>query len=149
MLKSKYLARFGVYGSLALLIALMWLWIPGVFEWSTLLRYLEIFIIYGGFFGPLFVLLLLWSVIAVPKTRRKARRAGYQRVRDYLQAAPRSEWEKKDAVTMLMRGVVICLLGLVFTPFFLFGLLPLYYGGRKIFMILLGLDLLAEADGIA
>ena len=105
-----------------------------------------------GVFLPttiLVIALLVWSFVAFQRTRKKAERAGFHRVSDYMRAAPRTDEEKRDAVTMMMRGIVLCLLGMVFAPFFLLGLFPLYYGGRKIALALLGIDLLADADDVA
>jgi len=103
-------------------------------------------------FGIVLVLLLLliWSLMAVWRTRQKAERAGFRRIGDYMRAAPRTDSEKKDAVNMMMRGIVLCLLGLVFQPVALLGVVPLYYGARKISLTLLGLDLPADAkDAVA
>ena len=105
-----------------------------------------------GIFGPVLVLLfivLILSLVAVWRTRQKAQRAGFRSVGDYMRAAPRTDAEKKEAVSMMMRGVALCLLGMVFAPFALLGVVPLYYGGRKITLALLGLDLPADADDIA
>jgi hypothetical protein len=93
--------------------------------------------------------LLVWSLLAVWRTQRKAERAGYRGISEYMRAAPRTDAEKKDAVNMAMKGVALCLLGIVFAPFALLGVVPLYYGGRKITLSLLGLDLPADADDVA
>jgi len=78
--------------------------------------------------------------------RRKAQRAGYGSLGDYLRAAPRTDEEKQDAVDLALKGVVLCVSGLVFPPFLLVGLVPLYYGGRKIAYSSLGLGLVEDVD---
>jgi len=109
---------------------------------------LPVFIIVGLVFVLCF-LLLIWSLMAVWQTRQKAERAGYRRISDYMRAAPRTDTEKKEAVTLMMRGLALCLLGMVFAPFALLGVVPLYYGGRKITLALLGLDLPADDNDVA
>ena len=64
----------------------------------------------------------------------------------YLRAAPQSDAEKRDAVDLALKGLVICILGLVFPPFFLFGLFPLFYGTRKLAWASMGLGLVDDAD---
>ena len=77
---------------------------------------------------------------------RKARSAGYSSVGDYLRAAPRSEQEKRDAVDLALKGLVICLVGLLFPPLLLIGLFPLYYGARKVIYSSMGFGLFEDAD---
>ena len=110
---------------------------------------LGIILIIVGLVFVLCLILLIWSLMAVWQTRQKAERAGYRRISDYMRAAPRTDTEKKEAVTLMMRGVVLCLLGLVFSPLCLLGAVPLYYGGRKITLALLGLDLPADDNDVA
>ena len=100
-------------------------------------------------FGPVMVLLvvlLVWSLIAVSRTRQRARQAGFKRVSDYMLAVPRNDREKREAVNMAFRGLALCLVGIVFAPLLLLGVFPLYYGGRKVTLALLGTDLLADDD---
>ena len=77
---------------------------------------------------------------------RKAQRAGYASLGDYLRAAPRSEQEKRDSIDLALRGLIICLLGLVFPPFLLIGLVPFYYGARKLAYASMGFGLFEDAD---
>jgi thiosulfate reductase cytochrome b subunit len=99
------------------------------------------------FVGILLVLLLLvWCLIALRRTHRRARQAGFKRISDYMLAAPRNDQEKREAVNMAFRGLALCVIGIVLTPLLLLGVFPLYYGGRKISLALLGLDLLDEDD---
>jgi len=98
-------------------------------------------IILGSLGPPLIGLLLIW-----PFFRRRARRFGYESTRDYLRAAPRSDLEKRDAVDVTLKGLVICALGLLFPPFILVGLIPLFYGGRKVVYASMGLGLVDDGD---
>ena len=98
-----------------------------------------------------FVVLGIAATIGVVATvvrvyRGKARLAGYSSLGDYLRAAPGSDKEKRDAVDLALKGVVLCICGLVFPPFLLVGVVPLYYGGRKIAYSSLGLGLVRDAD---
>jgi len=54
--------------------------------------------------------------------RVRARRLRYPTVGAYLRAAPRSDAEKQDAADLVLKGLVFCLLGLLFPPFVLVGL---------------------------
>ncbi len=86
-------------------------------------------------------------VIFVGRTlRRNAVAAGYPSVRAYLRAVPRNDEEKRQAVDLALKGVILCALGLFFPPMILVGVLPFYYGSRKLILVWLGLDLLAEID---
>jgi hypothetical protein len=77
---------------------------------------------------------------------RRAKRFGYASTGAYLRAAPRSDAEKRDAADLALRGLVFCALGLLFGPLILLGLLPLFYGGRKLVYALMGLGLVDDAD---
>ena len=106
--------------------------------------------------GPAMLLgLVILSLLAAVATaivrysmrvRRQGREAGYDRLGDYLRSAPRNDREKRDAVDLALQGVVICLLGLLFPPFLVLGLFPLYYGARKICLAWMGLEFLEEPD---
>jgi hypothetical protein len=85
----------------------------------------------------------LWFVATVG---RRARHFGYPSTRAYLRAAPQSDAEKRDAVDMTMKGAVFCLLGAMFGPFILAGLIPLFYGGRKLVYAYMGLGLMDDAE---
>lgn len=78
--------------------------------------------------------------------RQRAKRFGYVSTRAYLRAAPRSDAEKRDAVDLALKGIVCCVLGLLLPPLVLVGLLPLFYGGRKLVYSSLGLGLLDEVE---
>ena len=97
---------------------------------------------------------MLAAVLAVPiaivifgvSVRRRGRRFGYPSTGDYLRAAPRSDEEKRDAVDLALKGLVFCVLGLIFPPLILVGLVPLFYGGRKLVYASMGLGLFDDAD---
>ncbi len=97
----------------------------------------------------LLLLLLVTGVIALiaawrRMVRRQAKRAGYASVGEFLRAAPRSDEEKRDAVDMAIKGLIICVVGLVFPPLILFGAFPLFYGARKIAYASMGLGLVDD-----
>lgn len=77
---------------------------------------------------------------------RRANRLGYPSVRAYLRAVPRTDDEKHDAVNLAMKGLMVALLGVIFAPIVLVGLIPLFYGGRKVAYASLGLGLVDDAD---
>lgn len=85
-------------------------------------------------------------IFVVRKLRRNAAAAGYPGVGAYLRAVPRNDEEKSQAVDLALKGVVLCALGLFFPPLILVGVLPFYYGSRKLILVWLGLDILAEID---
>lgn len=78
--------------------------------------------------------------------REKARNAGYPSLSGYLRAAPRTDQEMRDAVDLTLKGLIICLLGLLFPPFLLVGVIALYYGARKVAYSSLGLGLVDDAE---
>ena len=85
-------------------------------------------------------------VVLVALLKRRATRFGYTSVGAYLQAVPRSDAEKRDAADLVLRGIVFCVLGVLFAPFVLVGLVPLFYGGRKLVYASMGLGLVDDAD---
>ncbi len=101
---------------------------------------------WGGLILLILLIVLAWSLVALGRSRRRARQAGYKGIFDHMRAVPRNDREKREAVNMAFRGLALCLLGIVLTPLLLFGLPSLYYGGRKITLALLGTDLLADDD---
>lgn len=97
----------------------------------------EIFIL-AVVLGPIVLFLAL--------ARPRAKRFGYATTGAYLRAAPRSDAEKRDAADLALRGLVICVLGLLFPPLILIGLIPFFYGGRKLVYASMGLGLVDDAD---
>jgi hypothetical protein len=99
-------------------------------------------------------LIILAAVVGVPAgigiiavtIKRRAARLGYESARGYLRAAPRSDLEKRDAADLALQGAVFCLMGIVFAPFVLVGLVPLFYGGRKLLWASMGLGLVDDGD---
>lgn len=82
---------------------------------------------------------------AVQGYRRKASAEGYGSLGAFLRAPPRTDVDKREAVDMVMQGVVLCVLGLAFPPLLLVGVFPLYFGGRKVSYSLMGLGLIDDA----
>jgi hypothetical protein len=96
------------------------------------------------------ILVVVTLIIVVSKAifgyRQKAHLAGYASLGGYLRSAPRDDEEKRDAVDLLLKGVVICLLGLVFPPLLLLGVFPLFFGARKVAYAQMGFGLSEDAD---
>ncbi|HXT68189.1 MAG TPA: hypothetical protein VN700_00425 [Vicinamibacterales bacterium] len=98
---------------------------------------------------PLFIILGIPTLIVVGSAiatvvlfkslRRRAREQGHPSLRAYLRAAPRTDEEKRDAADLALKGLVLCLLGMIFAPALLFGLIPLFYGARKVVYASMGL----------
>jgi hypothetical protein len=83
--------------------------------------------------------------LAIP-ARRRAKRFGYDSLSAYLRAVPRTDEERRDAADLALKGVVLCILGVIFAPLVLIGLMPLFYGGRKLAYASLGLGLVDDSD---
>lgn len=79
------------------------------------------------------------------RLRRQSQRFGYASTHDYLRAAPRSDEEKRDAVDLAVKGLVICFVGLIFPPIILVGAFPLFYGARKMAYSSMGLGLVDDS----
>jgi hypothetical protein len=102
----------------------------------------------------LIMLGLLAAVVAVPVSivvfgvvvKRRGKRFAYPSTGAYLRAAPRSDEEKRDAVDLALKGLVFCVLGLIFPPLLLVGLVPLFFGGRKLVYASMGLGLVDDAN---
>ena len=92
---------------------------------------------------PVICLATIWILIVA--AGRRAKRLGYASTREYLRAAPKTDEEKRDAVDMALKGLALCVLGLLFPPFVLAGLVPLFYGGRKMAFASMGLGLVDDA----
>ncbi len=69
----------------------------------------------------------VWLVVRLLRGEKKhAREAGFPSLSAYLQAAPQTDLEKQAAVDLALKGVVMCLLGLLVPPLLLVGLFPLF-----------------------
>ena len=90
---------------------------------------------------PLIGLVVAWRMLS-----RRAKQFGYDSKAEYLKAAPRSDAERGDAVNLTLVGVVLCLLGLILPPLVLVGLVPLFFGGRKVMYASMGLGLIDDSD---
>ena len=85
-------------------------------------------------------------VMIVRGQRRNARLAGYSSIGAYLRAAPRTDEERRNAVDLALKGLVICIMGLLFPPLLLIGLVPLFYGARKVIYASMGLGTIDDTD---
>jgi hypothetical protein len=88
-----------------------------------------------------FLLLVLFGMFMLPILlwRRHLRRRGYAGLGAYLREVPQTEAERLEAVDLTLKGVVLCVLGLLFPPLVVIGLVPLYYGLRKLAAVKLGI----------
>ncbi len=78
---------------------------------------------FAGWAAVLLTPLIVW--------RNRVIRRGYPGLRAYLRELPRTEEETLDAVELTLKGIAICVAGLLFPPLVLIGLVPFYYGARK------------------
>ncbi|GEM_PF-3255014 len=92
------------------------------------------------------VVLIVAAVKVRNHLRHQAQRLGYPSLSAYLSASPRTDEEKREAVSMGLVGLILCLLGLILPPFMLIGLFPLFYGARKVAWASMGLGLVDDAD---
>jgi uncharacterized membrane protein YhaH (DUF805 family) len=99
-----------------------------------------------GLLAVLVLGVLLALVTLVMRESRKARRAGYASFWAYLAATPKTDAEKRAAADLALKGVVVCFLGLLFPPLILVGLVPLYFGARKVIHVSMGLGLVDDID---
>jgi hypothetical protein len=96
--------------------------------------------------GILIVTITVGIVTIGRAYRRKARQAGYGTIGAYLRAVPRTDEEKRDAVDLALKGLLMCLVGLLLPPLLLIGAFPLYYGARKVLHASMGLGLVDDAE---
>ena len=99
-------------------------------------------ILFGGLL--LVVLLLAFCLLPILIWRGRLRRQGYPGLRAYLRELPRTDEEKLDAVNMTLKGAMLCLLGLLFPPILIIGVVPLSFGLRKLAAVELGIKSLEE-----
>ena len=103
-----------------------------------------LFMILGIFILPVLIaVVMVW--ILIRGQRRIALALGYPSLSAYLRAAPQTDQEKRAAVDLALKGLVISLLGLLMPPVLLIGLFPLFYGVRKIAYASMGLGLVDDA----
>jgi hypothetical protein len=94
------------------------------------------------------MILLLFATIIVlvgwigrKLLNKRALKNDYASLSAYLPAIPVTDGQKLDAVDLALKGGVIVILGVLCPPLIFVGLVPLYYGVRKITMTLMGLGL--------
>lgn len=90
----------------------------------------------------LFVGVVIFIIVATYRTYygNRAFRFGYSSRAAYLKAIPKTNDEKRDAIDQACKGLVICLLALMFPPLLLVGLFPLFFGTRKTISVCMGLE---------
>jgi hypothetical protein len=101
-----------------------------------------------------FIFIFVIVVIVIPTVvisyrtyyGNRAFRFGYKSRAEYLRAVPRSADEKLDAIDQVCKGLVVCLLALMFPPLLLIGLFPLFYGARKTISVCMGLGPSEDSD---
>jgi hypothetical protein len=89
---------------------------------------------------------LLVVLVYLSVVRRRSRGLPIFTTRAYLRAIPRTDEERRDAVDLALRGLMLCAIGIVFAPAAFFGLVPLYYGARKVLYCALGLGLVDDGE---
>jgi hypothetical protein len=99
--------------------------------WWLLVSIGLVLLLFAGWIAVFVVPIWIW--------RSRVRRRGYPGVMAYLRELPRTEEEKLDAVELALKGVVLCIIGLLFPPLVLVGAVPLYYGARKWASVALGI----------
>jgi hypothetical protein len=114
---------------------------PGSFPWMEFLPIGLILLV------PLVVVLIV-GIVLWRGLGRKARSFGYPSTRAFLRAAPATDEEKRHATDLMLKGVIICLLGLLFPPALLVGAVPLFYGGRKVCYASMGLGLIDDSADV-
>jgi hypothetical protein len=95
-------------------------------------------VVFGVGLLSLAVLALVARVFWV-RLRRNASASGFDSVRAYLRATPHTDREKREAVDLALVGLVLLALGLMIPPLLLVGIVPLFYGLRKIAFASMGL----------
>ena len=90
---------------------------------------------------PLLAAVYFWYSMS-----QRADAFGYPSLRDYLRSTPRTDAEKRDAADLALTGLAWCVVGTLFAPFVLAGLIPLFYGARKLLYASLGLGLVDDPD---
>jgi hypothetical protein len=104
-----------------------------------------------AFLGSLLLLGVFLYLCLLPFLiwRRRVRHRGYPGLMAYLRDLPRTDEERMDAVELALKGACVCILGVLFPPLIFYGLVPLYYGARKLAAWRLGLiaDDLAKPAG--
>jgi hypothetical protein len=95
--------------------------------WATLV--LSVGVLLALFVGMPLLVLHVW--------RTRVQRRGYPGLKAYLLEVPQTEQQKLDAIELTLKGSVICILAVIFPVLVVIGLVPLYYGARKMAAIAL------------
>ena len=109
----------------------------------------HLFSIFMGFVAAgLLVLIVatLWIRSILKKWRHKAELAGYSSLSDYLRATPQNDAERKEAVDLALKGLVMLTIGFIFPPLLLIAIFPLFFGLRKVAYWSVGVGLFEERN---
>ena len=109
----------------------------------------HLFSIFLGFTaaGILITLALVWWIAStVKKWRRRAHDGGYSSLSAFLRATPHTDSERKEAVDLALKGLVLLLIGSLFPPLLLIAVFPLYFGVRKVAYWSVGVGLFDERE---
>lgn len=91
------------------------------------------------------IAIVVYLCVGLYKTyQRRAKAKGHADLITWLKAIPVTDQDKQDAVDLSLKGGVACLLGLVFPPLLVIGVIPLFYGLRKLIYAALGLGLISD-----
>ncbi len=91
------------------------------------------------------IVIVVYLCVGLYKTyQHRAKAKGHADLASWLQAIPVTDQDKQDAVDLSLKGGAACLLGLVFPPLLVIGVIPLFYGLRKLLYSALGLGLVAD-----
>lgn len=109
----------------------------------------HLFSIFIGFTSVgvlLLIIAIVWIRSILKRWRLKAKAAGYPSLSTYLRAAPQTDLERKEAVDLAMKGLVMFLIGLFFPPLLIISAFPLFFGLRKIAYWSVGVGILDEYE---
>lgn len=102
----------------------------------------------GGAFALLQIVATIVALVLLLTWRRRLTRRGYRGAFDYLRSLPQTDSQKRDALDLLMRGIVMCPIGIIVWPLLVVGVFSVYYGVRKLCMVWMGLEILDEPDSV-
>jgi hypothetical protein len=97
---------------------------------------------------PLLIMPVVIAMVCYFAWRERLRKRGYSKLKTYLYELPKTDEQKLDAIELAIKGAVLCILGHLFPLFLLIGLIPLYYGARKLAAIQWGLAKAADEEHV-
>ncbi len=100
----------------------------------------------GAYVLFMIVLTVVLVVLLLVRWRPRILRAGYPGLYAFLHCVPRTDAQKRDALDLTLRGLVLFIVGAVLQPLWVIGAFLFYYGIRKFCMIWMGLEILEGTD---